>query len=154
MTVSSTPSSQQSLPRPPRIVIVGPCASGKTSLVQALRARGYDAHATAQEHSVITSLWRNRDPDVVIALQADLAAVRQRRGYEWPAWLHDVQVVRLREAVAAADLVIDTSELDADAVMDRVLAFLAVGYADPGSVAGEPAAGMLDERTPQPGGRQ
>lgn len=114
------------LPKPSaRIIVVGPCAAGKSTLVAALQALGYNAHVSAQEHSAIASLWQHSHPDILIALEADIAAVRARRGEEWPEWLHDVQVQRLHAASAAADLTIDTTGLDSETVSSRVLAFLA-----------------------------
>ena len=107
-----------------KIVVVGPCAAGKTTLVAALRALGYDARVSGQEHSAIPTLWQHSDPDVLIALDVDIAAVRDRRGGQWPEWLHDLQVQRLDAASRAADLAIDTSALRAQAVVDRVVAYL------------------------------
>jgi hypothetical protein len=109
----------------PRIVVVGPCASGKSTLVDALQARGYDAHVSAQEHSAIASLWQHTDPDILIALEVDISAVRTRRADDWPEWLHDLQVQRLQAASEAADLTIDTTELNPDGVIDRAVAYLA-----------------------------
>ena len=106
------------------IVVVGPCASGKSTLVEALQALGYDARVSGQEHSEIASLWQRLHPDVLIALHVDIAAVRERRETAWPEWLHDRQVERLRDATGAADLEIDTTGLDAGAVVARVVAFL------------------------------
>ena len=108
----------------PRIVVVGPCASGKSTLVSALRAHGYDASVSAQEHSAIPKLWRRTEPDVLIALVVNIDAVRERRSRSWPGWLHDVQEERLASAQDAADLVIDTSDLEAHEVADRALRFL------------------------------
>lgn len=108
----------------PKIVVVGPCAAGKSTLVEALQARGYDAHVTSQEHSAISSLWQHSHPDVLIALEVDIAAVQERRGDDWPAWLHNLQVQRLRAASEAADLTIDTTNLEPQVVVDRVLAYL------------------------------
>jgi hypothetical protein len=107
-----------------RIVVVGPCASGKSTLVRALRERGFDAHVSGQEHSEIVSLWRRLQPDVLIALEVDIGAVRHRRGGSWPEWLHDVQVRRLRGAAEAADLTIDTSRLDAPRMVERAVGYL------------------------------
>jgi dienelactone hydrolase len=107
-----------------KIVVVGPCAAGKTTLVAALRALGYDARVSGQEHSAIPTLWQHSHPDVLIALDADITAVRDRRGGQWPEWLHDLQVQRLDAAAKAADLAIDTSGLRAEAVVDRVVAYL------------------------------
>jgi len=106
------------------IVVVGPCASGKSTVVDALRNLGYNAYVSAQEHSEIASLWRHLEPDILIALEADIAAVHARRGRDWPEWLHDVQVERLSQATAAADLLIDTSGLAAPAVIEAVVRFL------------------------------
>lgn len=107
-----------------KVVVVGPCASGKTTLVTALRALGYDAHVSGQEHSEIATLWRRSQPDVLIALDVDIAAVRDRRGSAWPEWLHDLQVRRLAAASREADLTIDTTALDPQTVVDRVVAYL------------------------------
>jgi deoxyadenosine/deoxycytidine kinase len=107
-----------------RIIVVGPCAAGKSTLVEALQALGYDAHVSGQEHSAIATLWQHSRPDVLIALDVDISAVRDRRGDDWPEWLHDLQVQRLQSAVAAADLTIDTTNLDPVAVSTRVLAYL------------------------------
>ncbi len=112
-------------PGKPRIVVVGPCASGKSTLVGGLREHGYDALASGQEHSDIHHLWNRTNPDIVIALEINLEAIRQRRDDpNWPAWLFDRQLVRLRQATAAADLVIDTTQADAAQVLSQSLAFL------------------------------
>ena len=66
--------------RPLRVAVVGHCASGKSTLVSALRAHGYDANAVAQEHSAVSWLWRHAEPDVLIYLDAALETVRARRG--------------------------------------------------------------------------
>ena len=102
--------------RPLRVVVVGPCASGKSTLVRQLRALGYNATACGQEHSEIPTLWRHSEPDLLIALRVDLATVRQRRGTDWPERLHEIQKLRLAAAYAAADLVLDSAALDAEAL--------------------------------------
>ena len=110
---------------PRRIVVVGPCAAGKTTLVDALVARGFNAYAVAQEHSIIRDLWARRDPDVVIALDLDLEVVRQRRSPTWSADIYAKQHERLRPAFEAADLFIDTGEHDIEAALGMTLAHLA-----------------------------
>jgi GTPase SAR1 family protein len=107
-----------------KIVVVGPCAAGKSTLVTALRALGYDAHVSGQEHSDIATLWQHLQPDVLIALEVDIRAVRDRRGGSWPEWLHDLQVRRLAAASQAANLAIDTTGLSPQSVIDRVVAYL------------------------------
>ena len=108
----------------PRVVVVGPCASGKTTLVEALRAQGYDASVSAQEHSAVPRLWQHTGPDVLIALLVTIDVVRERRDDGWPSWLHDLQEERLANAQDAADLVIDTSDLGADEVAALAIQFL------------------------------
>jgi GTPase SAR1 family protein len=107
-----------------KIVVVGPCAAGKSTLVSALRALGYDAHVSGQEHSEIAMLWQHLQPDVLIALDVDITAVRNPRGDSWPEWLHDLQVRRLAAASRAADLTIDTTMLSTQAMIARVVAYL------------------------------
>lgn len=104
-----------------RIVVVGPCAAGKTTLVDALVARGYTAYAVAQEHSIIRDLWARRDPDVLIALDLDLSVVRQRRSPTWSADIYAKQHERLQPAFDVADLFIDTGEHDIEAALRMTL---------------------------------
>ena len=107
-----------------KIVLVGPCASGKTTLAHHLKVHGHHVRVCGQEHSGIRDLWRHMDPDVLIALDVDLATLRQRRSAEWPEHLYLVQRGRLASAFAAADIVVDSTLNDADAVADRVLNWL------------------------------
>ncbi len=109
----------------PRIVVVGPCASGKSTLVERLRSHGHDAYAVAQEHSAVRDLWRRKDPDVLIALDVSLEVVRQRRSPEWLEAVYVRQHDRLATAYAAADLVIDTAAHDADQVEAIAVAYIA-----------------------------
>ena len=100
-----------------RIAIVGVCASGKTTLVAGLRAAGYDAYNVAQEHSCIHDFWNKHHPDVLVMIDATLPAIRKRRLVYWGE-------DRLADARAHADLYIQTDALDADAVREKVIAFL------------------------------
>jgi predicted ATPase len=111
----------------PRVTIVGPCAAGKTTLVTRLQARGYDAHAVAQEHSGVPYLWQLSEPDLLVFLDVDLAATTARRQREWPTALHDTQQARLAHARAHADLYLDSSPLTPDAVAERVAGFIQGG---------------------------
>ena len=113
-----------------RIVVVGPCASGKTTLVTRLQALGYDALVSGQEHSAVRDLWRRTGPDVVIALDVDLATIRRRRSPEWPEQIYRAQRLRLERAFAAANLIIDTNAHDEDAVAGLVMAWLADSRGD------------------------
>ncbi len=102
---------------PPKVAVVGPCASGKSTLVANLRRNGVDAYSVAQEHSVVLDLWAHQQPDLLICLEADLEVVRDRRGPAWRERVYLDQIERLRNAIAAASLVVDTGVVsEADAV--------------------------------------
>src|SRR5690606_7862961 len=86
------------------VAVVGVCGSGKTTIVEALRERGYDAYVVGQEHSISPQLWAQRQPDHLLFLEATLETVRERRGATWPKWLYDLQQERLAHARAHASL--------------------------------------------------
>jgi hypothetical protein len=106
----------------PRIAVIGHCAAGKSTLVNGLRDAGIDAHASAQEHSVVPHLWRHLHPDLLIFLDVDLETVQQRRGGAWPATIFSVQERRLALARTQADLEIQTSQADAGQTLEQALA--------------------------------
>jgi hypothetical protein len=109
----------------PRVVVVGHCASGKSTLVDYLRSDGIDAVASGQEHSEIPELWRRSNADLLIYLDVDLETIQKRRGGGWPKMIFDLQEARLRSAREAADLVIDASRHRADEVFMRSRAYVA-----------------------------
>jgi molybdopterin-guanine dinucleotide biosynthesis protein len=107
------------------IVIVGPCGSGKTTLANALRARGYAARTVAQEHSIVRDLWRHGGaPAALIVLDAQPTTIAQRRHADFPVWLYQKQQQRLASARAHADLLIQTDLATSEEVTSRVLTFL------------------------------
>lgn len=94
------------------VAVVGPCASGKSTIVEGLRERGIDAFSVAQEHSIIGDLWRHREPDVLVYLDVSLDSIRARRDNpEWPEWIYDLQVKRLARARSNASFIIDTTTM-------------------------------------------
>ncbi len=110
----------------PVIKVVGVSASGKSTLVRALRERGYDARAVSQEHSQVATLWKQFDvPRVLIYLDTSLEAQRQRRpDGDWTAaHLHEERH-RLRNAYAEADLRINSAAVSGEEVLRMTLAFL------------------------------
>ena len=109
----------------PRVVLVGPCASGKSTLATRLAAVGIDARVCGQEHSAIRDLWKRMQPDLLVALDVDLETLRERRSPTWPERLYEVQRARLAGAFAAADLVIDTAATDPDETAAQVVALIA-----------------------------
>jgi len=111
--------------RHPLIAVVGPCAAGKSLLVRALRARGYNAREVVQEHSYVPTMWqRITQPDVLIYLDVSWKVAQQRRASDARAGWWDEQERRLHHARQHADLYISTDELTPQEVLDRVLAFL------------------------------
>jgi RNase adaptor protein for sRNA GlmZ degradation len=110
----------------PVIKIVGVSAAGKSTLVRALRERGYDARAVSQEHSHMGDLWKlNEIPRVLIYLDNDLEGQRRRRpDVSWDESHLAEERDRLQEAYAAADLRLNTATLAAADVLAMALAFL------------------------------
>lgn len=109
---------------PRRIVVVGPCASGKTTLAHRLKELGFDARVCGQEHSAIPHLWRRLQPDLLIALDVDLGTLRERRHPSWSESLYDAQHRRLQSAFRSADLFIDSSVAGTELVVQSVLAWI------------------------------
>jgi len=110
----------------PLIAVVGVCASGKSTLVRGLQARGWNARQVAQEHSYVPDMWqRITQPDLLICLDASLEIIRQRRrDSDMPAWLIEEERHRLRHALEYCDLYIQTDALTPDQVLERALEFL------------------------------
>jgi hypothetical protein len=112
---------------PLRVAVVGPCVSGKSELVRALRAAGFEARHVVQEHSYVPTMWqRMANPDVLIYLDVDYATAKLRRPHiDWGPERLEVQASRLAHARRHCDLYIDTRTLSREEVQKRVLAFLA-----------------------------
>ncbi len=109
-----------------RVAVVGPSAAGKSTLVAALRERGYDARHVAQEHSYVPDMWqRIARPDVLIYLDVGYEAASQRRrmlAWGTPQWEEECR--RLSHARTHCDLYILTDDLTPDEVLERALDFL------------------------------
>jgi cytidylate kinase len=119
-----------------RIVVVGPCAAGKSTLVDNLRPRGFDIRSCVQEHSGVPDLWRRFSrADVLIYLDASLATIahRQRRS-DWTQQRLDVQRQRLSLARAQCDFYLVTDDLTREQVAEQVEAFLHARGVTPESV--------------------
>jgi hypothetical protein len=109
-----------------RIVVVGPCASGKSTLVANLRPKGYPVHTCAQEHSHVPQLWRKYcRADVLVYLDAGLETIGRRQGRsDWTQERLDEQLRRLADARRHCDLHVHTDDLSREQVADRVERFL------------------------------
>jgi len=108
-----------------RVVVVGVCASGKSSLVRALVAWGFEARSCAQEHSYVPDMWqRLARPQALIFLDAREATVRNRLRSN-PS---DAQIAAQRERLAHArahcDLYLPTDSLSPADVAMQVIAWL------------------------------
>ncbi len=109
----------------PLIAVVGPCASGKSQLTQALRERGYNAREVVQEHSHVPAMWqRITQPDLLIYLDVTWQVAQQRRPTDAKAAWWDELSRRLRHAREHADLYIPSDELTPREILDRTMAFL------------------------------
>src|SRR5512144_2320185 len=88
------------------IVIVGPCAAGKSTLRDHLRERGFtQVRVVAQEHSGVRDLWKMRGyPEVLIFLDAEVMTANARQGRsDWTPAAQAEQHQRLEQARAACD---------------------------------------------------
>jgi deoxyadenosine/deoxycytidine kinase len=106
------------------VTVIGPCASGKTTLVERLKAAGYDAWVTSQEHSGVPDLWNHQRPDAVIGLRTDLETIRRRRGAGWSKVIFEAQMERLQRAYGASGIIVDTSVSSEDETLDASLTYL------------------------------
>ena len=108
-----------------RIAVVGPCASGKTVLVEHLRKLGYEAHECVQEHSYVPAMWQKiSQPDVLIYLDASLATIAERRPADWSEEYLAKLNRRLSHARQHCDLHVQTDGLSEEEVLERALGFL------------------------------
>jgi shikimate kinase len=114
-------------PPRPRIGIVGVCASGKSTLANALRDRGFDARQVSQEHSYVRDLWRRFSHcDILIFLDVSLDTLRRRLADPtWPEFLYEDQRERVRSARDECDLYVATDDLSPAQTLACALALLA-----------------------------
>ena len=107
------------------IGVVGPCGSGKSTLVAGLERHGYRCRHIAQEHSYVPSMWqRLTNPDLLIFLHCSYENSTTRRKLNWQPADHAEQMRRLAHALAHADCVIDTNIFTAEEVLARALDYL------------------------------
>ncbi|MFO7631119.1 MAG: hypothetical protein R6W76_01200 [Caldilinea sp.] len=129
----------------PLIKVVGISASGKSTLVTALRAAGWNARPVSQEHSDVPELWKQFGfPRILIYLDNDLEGQQARRpDVEWSAKNLAQERARLQHAHEHADLRLNTAHLTAQQVRELVMAFLRANHirCSPSSLAPLPRTG-------------
>ncbi len=109
----------------PLVTVVGPCGSGKSSLVDLLNARGVRARESSQEHTDMPYYWLRTGPGILVYLHLELAEIRRRRDDPgWPEQRYLLQLRRLAYARTRAHATIDTSQIPLEEVLDRALAAL------------------------------
>lgn len=108
------------------VKVVGPCKSGKSTLVTGLRAQGYAARSCGQEHSEAPTMWqRIVPPDYLIFLDVTPQTQRVRvNRSDWSDDLMRTQQSRLVHARQHADLVLATDQASPDEVLRQVVGFL------------------------------
>ena len=121
-----------------RVVVVGVCGSGKTTLAEGLRRLGYEVRECRQEHSEVPRMWQVMSrPDVLICLDASDGVIRQRGQRHHVTWLVEKQRQRLAHARAHCDLYVLTDDLSEAQVLELVAGFLARFAAEkPGNLTG------------------
>lgn len=107
------------------IGIVGPCGSGKTTLIEGLERKGFRCRHIAQEHSYVPNMWRRiTNPDLLIYLNSSFETCTQRRKLNWNEAEYQEQLRRLDHARQNAHLIIDTNELSPAEVLSQALDFI------------------------------
>lgn len=102
--------------------IVGPCAAGKTTLVENLKQYGIHARHIAQEHSYVADMWRKiTNPDILIFLDASYPVTVQRRSLDWTLAEYEEQQRRLQNARIHATLYILTDHHTPEEITRSVL---------------------------------
>ena len=120
MPEKEEPDSKRSL-----IGVVGPCGSGKSTLIAGLERAGFRCRHIAQEHSYVPTMWKRiTNPDLLIYLNASFEVSTKRRKLNWNEAEYQEQLRRLEHARQHADLIIETDGLSPEEVLERVLSFI------------------------------
>ena len=109
----------------PLIGVVGPCGSGKSTLIAGLARQGYRCRHIAQEHSYVPAMWQIiSKPDILIYLGASFPVSTRRRKLDWQEKDYQEQLRRLAHAREHAHLIVNTDDMTAEQVLLTTLHFL------------------------------
>ena len=104
------------------IAVVGPCASGKTTLVEGLIRKGYTARQIAQEHSYVPRMWKLlTKPDILLYVDASYETCTERKQLNWSLKDYERQIERLAHARDHCDIYLDTEGISAEEALERAL---------------------------------
>lgn len=107
------------------IGVVGPCGSGKSTLIAGLEKRGYACRHIAQEHSYVQAMWQIvSKPDILIYLHSSFPVSTARRKLDWREKDYEEQSRRLSHAREHAHIIIDTDDLTPEQVLQKALELL------------------------------
>ena len=99
------------------IGVVGPCGSGKSTLIAGLERHGYACRHIAHEHSYVQTMWQKiAKPDLLIYLSVSFPISTARRQLNWQKKDYDEQLRRLEHARQHANLLFDTDNLNPEQV--------------------------------------
>ena len=116
------PSNHSPVHTAPLVGVVGPCGSGKSTLIAGLEKHGYRCRHIAQEHSYVQAMWQViAKPDILIYLAASFPVSTSRRQLNWRQKDHEEQLQRLAHARQHASLVVNTDMLTPEQVLQKVL---------------------------------
>jgi cytidylate kinase len=105
--------------------IVGPCGSGKSTLIHSIKTTQYQFRHIAQEHSYVPDMWRKiTNPDFLIFLDASYETVTIRKKLNWSLEEYLIEQDRLDHARNHADLYLQTDNLSVEDVRLKVENFL------------------------------
>jgi GTPase SAR1 family protein len=108
-----------------KIGVVGPCASGKSTLINGLKKLGYTVRHIAQEHSYAPTMWeRISHPNILIFLDVSFQVSQMRRDLNWNLADFEEQQRRLSHARSHANFYLNTDLFTPEEVLERVTSFL------------------------------
>lgn len=108
-----------------KIGIVGPCSSGKTTLISGLATHGHSARHIAQEHSYVPDMWKRLvRPEILIYLDVSYEVSMSRRRLNLTKKEFQEQIKRLAHARNETQLYLHTDLLSIAEVLDSVLHYL------------------------------